>query len=102
MSKHKLTFPCIAGGDNATIPVGARVRVAAEMVDFFMFSMQEIGTVTANSGGYLGIIVTFDKPIRYQAYDNQTYEKTEHNFNAEHLQLLPTGKETPHHDQSTD
>ena len=87
----KLAFPDLAGtaNGNAAIPVGARVRVAAAMVDFFMFNMQEIGTVTANSGGYLGIIVKFDDPISYQAYDKQTYEKTEHNFNAEHLQLLP-------------
>jgi hypothetical protein len=84
-----LAFPNIASSNNANIPVGARVRIAAAMVDFFMFNMQEIGTVTANSGGYLGIRVTFDKPIKYQAYDGQTYEKTEHGFNAEHLQLLP-------------
>lgn len=88
----KLAFPDLAGtaNGNAAIPVGARVRVAKPLVDFFFFNMQETGTVTANNGRYLGIIVTFDKPIRYMStYRSEMHEKTEHGFNAEHLQLLP-------------
>lgn len=59
-------------------PVGTRVQVICVAQDFAFFNGEETGTVTKNTGDYLGIIVTFDKK----------YAKYRPNFNFEPKDLI--------------
>lgn len=52
-------------------PIGTRVRVITPCQDFHFF-YDETGVVTKNTGGYLGIIVTFDEERKFTNGDVQT------------------------------
>lgn len=68
---------------NEAFEVGMRVKVISPMVDFYAFR-GETGTVESNSGGYLGIIVRFDEPRRF----NNGHVQEWFNFNYYDLEPL--------------
>lgn len=72
----------------ADLPVGARVRVAVSMEDFYFFR-GETGTVIKNKGTYLGVIVRFDKPRLFEDGSVQEW----FNFNPHSLALLDPQEE---------
>lgn len=65
--------------------VGTRVKVTVPCVDFHFFN-GETGMVIKNSGRYLGIIVQFDKPRKFE--DGSVQET----FNFNPKDLLPIGE----------
>jgi hypothetical protein len=77
VAKTKCTFK--------DFPVGEKVKVISEIVDFFFFD-GEIGVVEKNTEGYLGIKVKFDKPYKFkQNSTGKIKVKEYHNFNPENL-----------------
>ncbi len=81
-----MPFPAPDEVSNLTfddLPVGARVKVAAQMVDMYFF-YGETGVVEKNTGGYLGIIVRFDAPRHFTSgYVQETF-----NFNPRNLEIM--------------
>jgi hypothetical protein len=64
----------------ADFPVGTRVQIITPSQDFYFF-YDETGVVTENKNSYLGIIVTFDKPRKFE----DGYIQKSFNFNPEDL-----------------
>lgn len=64
-------------------PVGTRVQIICLGQDFYFF-YDETGTVTKNSGRYLGIEVTFDKPRHFE----DGYIQKSFNFEPEDLIVI--------------
>lgn len=69
----------------STFPVGCKVKVITPCCDFTFF-YGETGTVTKNTGEYLGITVTFDKPRR-----EGRGKKIMHGFNFNPIDLYYMG-----------
>lgn len=65
-------------------PIGTKVRVIGQMVDFYSFGDQPTGKVIRNDKRYLAIIVQFDEPRKYEG----GYTKTDHGFNPSDLKIL--------------
>lgn len=65
-------------------PIGTRVMVICICQDFMFFEGNETGKVIRNSGDYLGIIVEFDEPRKF----NNNYLQKEWNFSPTDLIIL--------------
>lgn len=68
----------------STFAINSRVQVITLGRDFNYFDGTEEGTVVKNHFRYLGIIVKFDKPRRFEG----GYTQTTFNFEPEDLKLL--------------
>ena len=65
-------------------PVGQRVRIICVGQDHYFFNGNEKGTVTKNTGKYLGIMIKFDKPRHFE----NGYIQTHFNFEPKDLMRI--------------
>jgi len=73
-------------------PVGTRVIVRCAAQDHSFFRGDETGVIEKNKMHYLGLIVRFDKPLRYQ--DGHIVETF--NFEPDDLEIVMTEKKSPY------
>lgn len=89
MSAATDLFAPVQMGDFAAFPVGTRVTVATRMQDHHFFRIGEPGIVIRNSGRYLGVIVSFDRPWTCD-HGHYRHLVDTFNFNPVDLALDPT------------